>query len=556
MNHTPPQLVLNVLLSGLLLLNAAATAHAAPAPVATVIETRSEARTSHRIILKPTGTPDAVVDRLRRQFGEQVATIRPMSGGAWVIAVGTAEKTTLDLVLADLQDDQLIEYAQTDAATRVMTNPDDRLFRAQWQHHSLEEQLASMDLVNTWDITTGSSDIVVAVIDTGFRFEHADLTNRLLDGYDFVSGINESLDTFLPVPDEYNFIRSNDGDGRDPDPTDPGDGVDEMLSAEMSELGIHCPVTSSTWHGTAMTSLLAANANDNFGMAGVDWQARILPVRAIGRCGGSRSDLLDAIRWAAGVDDPSLPPNPNPARIINLSLGIDDICGAADQRAIDDARAAGALVVAAVGNQARDLDSRGASPSDCHGVIGVTAINASGELARYSNFGADVDIAAPGGEGRQGDDLPILVATNDGEISPATGSAHKYTTGTSVASPMVAGVLSLMLSVNPELSNDELEALLYTAARRFPNHRKGRDCRSTICGAGMLDAFAATTLAERSLSTPVPELAAAKLAESGGSAGFGCSISPTRTPDPVWPLLLVGLFVVTRRRRVSQVADA
>jgi len=409
-----------------------------------------------------------------------------------------------------------------------------------------------MDLINTWDITTGSGDIVVAVIDTGFRFEHADLTNRLLAGYDFVSGINEAPETLLPVPAEFNFVRSNDGDGRDPDPSDPGDGVDQALSDQMEEFGIHCPVTNSTWHGTAMTSLLAANANDGFGMAGVDWQARILPVRAIGRCGGSRSDLLDAIRWAAGVEDPALPPNPTPARIINLSLGIDDICGAADQHAINDAVDAGAIIVAAVGNQGRDLDREAASPSDCEQVIGVTAVNASGELARYSNFGSDVDIAAPGGEGSDGDDLPILVATNEGLIEPANGSSHKYTTGTSVSSPLVAGVMSLMLSVNPELTNDELELLVYAGARRFPNHDKGQDCSTTECGAGMLDAFAATSLAERSLSTPVPELAAAVLAERGGSAGLGCTISAAQTPDPTWPMLLIGVFIATRRRATRQ----
>lgn len=432
---------------------------------------------------------------------------------------------------------------------------DDPLFPAQWQHQTQHITAASMDLVNTWDITTGSNEVVVAVIDTGIRFDHTDLTDRLLAGYDFVSAINNTPEISLPVPAAYNFAKSNDGDGRDPDPTDPGDGVEDILHDEMKRLGIDCPMTDSTWHGTSMTSLLAANANDSFGMVGVDWNARILPVRAIGRCGGNRSDLLDAIRWAAGVIDPALPPNPTPARIINLSLGIDDICGEADQRAINYAVAAGAIVVAAVGNQGRDLDQRGASPSNCNNVIGVTAINASGQLARYSNYGLDVDIAAPGGEGTEGDDQPILVAINGGTIAPTPESTHKYTTGTSVAAPMVAGVLSLMLSVNPELTNQELEALLYTAARDFPETGSDSDCTVLTCGSGMLDAYAAIRLAELSRSTAVPDLAAAVYDDaaptglpSGGGAA-GCSISTTSTFDPLWFLLLAGLYSWSRRKK-------
>ncbi|MBX2886730.1 MAG: S8 family peptidase [Granulosicoccus sp.] len=506
------------------------------------------------LIVKPRDSIDIVVSELSKLIGHEVETTRSMSDGAWVVATHSTDPYQVSKALAQLHLRDLIEYGQIDAATRVTHNPDDRLFQAQWQHQTFYTTPASMDLINTWDITTGSYDIVVAVIDTGIRYDHADLTDRLLAGYDFVSAINDTPEIMLPVPSAYNFVKSNDGDGRDPDPTDPGDGVDQTLHEQMDALGIDCPVTDSTWHGTSMTSLLAANGNDGFGIAGVDWHARVLPVRAIGRCGGNRSDLLDAIRWAAGVNDPALPPNPTPARIINLSLGIDDVCGDADQRAIDDAVAAGAIIVAAVGNQGRDLDLQAASPSDCNNVIGVTAVNASGQLAGYSNYGMDVDIAAPGGEGSEGDDQPILVATNSGALSPTPDSTHKYTTGTSVASPLVAGVLSLMLSVNPELTNQELEALLYTAARAFPARGTEQDCTTAICGAGLLDAFAATRLAELSRSTPVPSLAAAMLDDSastgllsGGAAG--CTISDQSAPDPIWVLLLGGLYCLSRKQR-------
>ena len=134
----------------------------------------------------------------------------------------------------------------------------------------------------------------------------------------------------------------------------------------------------------------------------------------IGRCGGFRSDLLDAIRWSAGVIDPELPVNPTPARIINISLAIRGACTAADQSAIDDAVAAGALIVAGVGNDQQHLDRYPTSPSTCNNVLAVAALNADGTLAEYSNYGTRVDIAAPGGNDLDHQNFPIITASNKG----------------------------------------------------------------------------------------------------------------------------------------------
>jgi len=263
------------------------------------------------------------------------------------------------------------------ALTNLAHSTDDPLFPEQWHLHDDSTHPSSIDVVNAWSITHGSADTVIAVIDTGVRLEHPDLTGRLLPGYDFVAELTAHLSRFTSLPEEYVFTRSNDGDGRDTDPTDPGDGADQALVDTMSAYNINCRVRNSTWHGTGVASLIAANPNDGFGLAGIDWHAQILPVRAIGRCGGHRSDLLDAIRWAAGVADPSLPPNPTPAHIINLSLGIDDTCTHADQKAINDAVAAGAIVVSAVGNQGRNTAEQPSSPSQCRNVIGHLAACAS-----------------------------------------------------------------------------------------------------------------------------------------------------------------------------------
>jgi len=482
----------------------------------------------------------------------------------------TTDRALLSRKLAKLERAGSIEYSQYDAPVTVQAIPDDQLFAMQWPYHNTVNSLVGINLPDAWEISTGSPETVIAVVDTGVRYDHSDLTNRLLAGFDFVSGINEAADTRLPVDTDFNFARSNDQDGRDGDATDPGDGVTEGFKGVASDAGLDCASTDSTWHGTAMSSLIAANVNDGIGMAGIDWHAQILPVRAVGRCGGSRSDLLDAIRWAAGVEDPALPPNPNPARIINLSLGIDDVCGAADQRAINDAIAAGAIVVAAVGNQGRNLNTAPAAPSDCRNVIGVGAVNTFGNRANYSNYGLDVDISAPGGENRSGDGREILVASNDGVIDPIPGSSHRQTSGTSVASPMVSGVLSLMLGANPALSNEELEFLLYESARAFSFTSSANNCNQFTCGAGMLDAYAAVVAAEQSLYTPVEISESFRTREqnvtSGGGAGtvLGCSISPVtasitadqnRTSfDPSFLLLLISLLYC-RRQSSSRKSD-
>lgn len=460
-----------------------------------------------QIMLKPANRPElnpADVDYWQSlQINEryQVIPRRRMSGGAWVATLqGPSSADSTRRLFTNWQRRDLVEYAGIDAWVSTTTLPDDPLYDLQWQLGSTETSLAALNLPGAWDLTIGSSDVVVAIIDTGVRFDNQEITGRLLPGYDFVSGIND-FRSRQRVPDTLNYIKSHDGDGRDSDASDPGDGVDASLSHTMQEEDLTCPQQESTWHGTAMASLVAANGNDGYGMTGVDWSARILPVRAIGKCGGRRSDLLDAIRWSAGVSDPVLPHNPTPARIINLSLGIDDACTGADQQAIDDAVANGAIIVAAVGNLGRDLDQAPSSPTHCNNVLGVTAVDSYGYRASYSSFGLDADVAAPGGEGPEGDNRPILIATNDGYLDPVPGDSHRYTTGTSVASPLVAGVISLMLSVNPQLSNAEIRALLKDSSRAFPNAKNhnvestNAPCTKQTCGSGLVDANAAVMAA-------------------------------------------------------------
>lgn len=534
-----------------------------------------------RIIVKPNEQPIAnVLNALKRLSGTAPTVVRAMSGEAFVISwSGKHSPDSVDRWISLLLNQGLIRYGQIDSRVNVNTGLDsyfagldpvwfrdtapatvmpdelalkDQYFEQQWIFASPDIYAASVNMAKAWEITTGSDEVIVAVIDTGILFDHSDLTNRLLQGYDFVSGINDAPETVIPVHNADNYLKSHDGDGRDLDPTDPGDGVDLAFQEYMSSLGYDCPLLHSTWHGTAMASLLAANGNDGLGMAGVDWNAHILPVRAIGRCGGNRSDLLDAIRWAAGVEDPNLPPNPAPARIINLSLGIDDACGPADQQAINDAVRAGAIIVAAVGNQGRNTDQRPSAPADCRHVIGVSAVNADGSRANYSNYGDDADIAAPGGDIAGGNERKVLVATNDGTTQSVPGSTHRFTTGTSVATPLVSGVLSLMLSVNPALTNTQLEELLYRSSRPFIGSG-ANPCDPNSCGAGLLDAYQAVVAARGAIDNP-PQIAAATISDNflvtTTSGHFGCAIANTSgNIDISFIALLSGLALLYMNRR-------
>src|SRR6266581_3528171 len=214
----------------------------------------------------------------------------------WVLTL--SEMVPEDLLggmAEQLQIDSAVQYA--DPARRVLPArvPNDPLFGQQW---ALSAAAGGINAPTAWDLQIGSPGVTVAVIDTGIT-AHPDLAGRVLPGYDFIS----------------DPILSNDGNGRDPDPSDPGDGT------SANECGDGTPAEPSFFHGTFVSGLIAANTDNGVGIAGLDWNARILPVRTLGKCGGTFDDILDGVLWAAGVPVAGVPPNPNPARVINMSLG-------------------------------------------------------------------------------------------------------------------------------------------------------------------------------------------------------------------------------------------
>ena len=340
----------------------------------------------------------------------------------------------------------------------------------------------SANVAPAWDITTGSSSVVVAVLDTGYT-DHPDLDPaRLVPGYDFIS----DSDT------------ANDGDGRDNDPHDPGDWITYTESNTFDGPFEDCFVENSSWHGTHLVGIIAATANNSIGVAGIDWGARILPVRVLGKCGGQMSDIIDAIRWSAGLAVSGVPNNPNPAHVINLSLGGSSaVCSSPLQSAINDAIAAGAVIVTAAGNSGTNAANN--EPGNCAGVINVTSSRHDGFRASYGNYGNTVTLAAPGGSGTCSTGIRSLF--NAGTQGPAS-ATYRCQQGTSMAAPFVSAAVSLMRSVGPSLTPAQIRTLLVDNVRAFPSP-SWNNCVSDGCGAGILDVHA-SVVAAGSFVTPDP----------------------------------------------------
>ena len=343
---------------------------------------------------------------------------------------------------------------------------------------------------SAWALTLGSANALVAVLDTGIT-THPDLNARVLGGYDFVNAV------------EF----SGDGDGRDPDASDPGDFVSAADKAAHPTLFADCAVENSSWHGTDIAGLLAAATNNAVGGAGINWNGRVVPVRVAGKCGAEVADIVDGMRWAAGLDVANgsgglVPRNPNPVRVVNVSFGGSGGCNAAYQDAINElaAHGAGVVVVAAAGNEHGAVTR----PASCSGVVAVGALNRDGFKTTYSNFGSAVTVSTVGGDsdsdGRWGPllaDGGLLTLDNHGTQGPAAPDYSRIF-GSSFSTALASGVAGLMLSANPNLSAAQLIAGLRLSARPHVTSSKigacsaqnpGRCiCSTATCGAGILDA--------------------------------------------------------------------
>ncbi|MCZ0982120.1 S8 family serine peptidase [Streptomyces diastatochromogenes] len=399
------------------------------------------------------------------QTGEKLSFERRLAGGAALVNLGgKATKQDVTEVMAAFRADPSVASVEPDIRAYAMAvTPDDTDYAKQWD---LFEPTGGMNVPAAWDKTTGSG-VTVAVIDTGYA-AHSDLATNIVSGYDFISTAADARD----------------GNGRDADPKDEGD-----WNATAGECGTGSTASNSSWHGTHVAGTIAAVTNNTKGIAGIAYNAKIQPVRVLGKCGGSSSDIADAITWASGGTVPGIPANPTPAKVINMSLGgASATCPSVYQTAINGAVARGTTVVVAAGNS--NANASGFTPANCTGVITVASTNRAGSRAYYSNYGTIVDVAAPGGETRNATDTPGTVTTPENAIYSTLNSGlttqstetYKPYQGTSMAAPHIAGLAALLKSAKSTLTPADIESAIKNNARPLPGTCTGG------CGTGIADA--------------------------------------------------------------------
>jgi len=457
---------------------------------------------------------------------------------------------------ARLRADPDVEYAEPDQRRYVHAIPNDTLYAridashpGQWymQNPATISAPAAVNAEAAWAVTTGDSSLVIADIDTGVRYDHPDLQGRLLPGYCFIS------DSF--VNNGGTCLGSTVSNA---EASDPGDWVTSSDLSKSECSGVSAAENSS-WHGTRTAGILGAVTNNSTGIAGTSWQGQILPIRALGKCGGQDSDILKAMLWAAGITVSGAPTNPTPAKIINMSLGGSGSCPASYQDAINQITAKGVLVVVSAGNENGAVDT----PANCSGVAGVAGLRHTGTKVGYSSFGSQVAISAPAGNCVNTTlstatpcVYPITSTTNPGTTTPSTTytSTNAYTDqvsnpnlGTSFSAPLVSGIAALMSSVNHSLNSCQLISRLKEGAVAFPTSSAGAItqppvcpqtdpsseeciCTTQTCGAGMANASGAITAALRPIAsvvvpTPITAGQSLTLDASGSAAATGHVLS-------------------------------
>jgi serine protease len=374
---------------------------------------------------------------------------------------------------------------------RPLLVPNDTYYAYQWHYPMI-------NLPQAWDITTGTpsaGDVIVAVIDTGVQLNHPDLDlpGKLVPGYDFISNPSMSLDN----------------NGIDPNPDDPGD---QFTPAK------------SSFHGTHVAGTVGGTTNNGVGVAGVSWGAKIMPIRVLGKGGGTDFDIIEGVRYAAGLTNSSGTLPSKRADIINLSLGGPGFSQTAEA-VVTQVRNLGVIIIAAAGN---DNSNELFYPASYAGVVSVSAVDMNKARAPYSNFGTQVDVAAPGGNvgaDLNNDGFVDGVLSTKGDDSTGTiQAAYEFENGTSMASPHVAGVAALMKAVHPGLTPANFDAALSSGAIVDDLGTTGRDI---FFGHGLINALKAVLHAQGLANAPsnAPALVASTTSVSFGITQTSQSVS-------------------------------
>lgn len=503
-----------------------------------VVKEKSTGLKTQSVAADGAATPADVATVQRWSAAAQLpmAYKRPMSGGAHVVTL--PKVMTFDdaqTVAQRMEASGEFEYVSPDRIMRPMALATDPLFGQQW---NLMPPSASApggaNVTAAWDTTSGVNTIGVGIVDTGIRADHADFV-----GLNFGTGrnfVSSSAMTGSSDPKTGNTIPSgfvNNGANNTLTNTDPSDPGDWVSSTDATSYPTFCgsSASNSSWHGTFVAGQIGAQRN-SIGIAGIAPGVRVQMARALGKCGGATSDIMDAVTWLSGGSVPGVTNNPTPVKVINMSLGGSGSCSMLEQTRITAARALGVTIVAATGNEAGPVDA----PANCTGTIAVTAHSLEGDNAFYANVGAQTTISAPGGGSGTvipGSGSKIVSLSNSGTTGPVaspTGDAYARDIGTSMATPHVAATAALMLSVQPALTPDNITAIIKQSARPFV---AGTYCatHAGVCGAGTLDAGAAITQTQGSptvhaaASAPSVTANTAVTLTSVGGAGYNKTTS-------------------------------
>jgi len=368
----------------------------------------------------------------------------------------TRDKLETLYTIKSLRSHHDVAMAEPNYIRQALQTPNDPKYFLQW-HFPL------INLPKAWDITTGSSNVSVAVFDTGVLMGHPDLgANISSQSYDFISDRDRALD----------------GDGIDPDASDPGD---------QSQGG-------STFHGTHVAGTIAALTDNNTGGAGVSWNTRIMAIRVLGKnTSGTSYDIMQGLRYAAGLENDSGTTPEEPADIINLSLGGSSF-SQSEQNVFTQVRNRGIIIVSAAGNSGENAPSY---PASYDGVISVSAVGINARIAPYSNFGSTIDVAAPGGDfstDLNGDGYADgILSTSGNDAFDPIEHVYTFSQGTSMAAPHMAGVAALMKSLRPGITPDDIDGWLTNGAIVRDLGDAGRD---NLYGHGLIDAFKAVRAAQ------------------------------------------------------------
>ena len=531
--------------------------HGTPAAAAQPLIIKLRAGSAATAAVLPQGARERIA-ALASRSGVRLVAHRPITALIHAVRVETVMGESLTATLARLRADPEVEYAVPDQRRYIHAAPNDPLYPQQWYLQTAAATPSAVDALDAWATTTGSATLVIADIDTGVRPDHPDLASRLLAGYCFIS------DPFV----------ANGGACPGPGAADPGDWI---TSSDITNNPGECSKATagpSSWHGTRVAGILGAETNNGVGVAGLAWGPQILPVRALGKCGGLDSDIIAGMLWAGGITVSGAPDNPNPAKIINMSIGGTGSCPSSYIEAIGQLAAAGVLVVVSAGNEGGPVDA----PANCPGVAGVAGLRQAGTKVGYSSLGPELALGAPAGN--CGDSFTtaesacvysMTTTTNLSVMSPTTpdndytglyycdsttgsfpgctissGQYRDYNIGTSFSAPVVSGIAALMSSVNSNLNSCQLIARLKEGSLPFPqtsldatgaqpqmchvpagaNDVQNSECICTrddqTCGAGMANAPGALTAALRpiaAIAVPASVTAGQSVTLDGSGSG-------------------------------------